>query len=104
VIPESFVNKHSKDLPGNNVAAVIWYGRSMSPTFTLFDPILCVSNGKMFYGIFGDSNGDSPEVIGEASWRMATACFPDGKISGSNGHGAADVTCELPTNADTCQH
>jgi len=73
VIPESFVNKHSADLPGNNVAAVI-------------------CNGKMFYGIFGDSNGDSPQVIGEASWRMGTACFPDGNISGANGHAPADVT------------
>jgi len=73
VIPESFVNKNIKDLPGNNVAAVI-------------------CNGNMFYGVFGDSNGDSPEVIGEASWRMGTACFPDGDISGANGHGATDVT------------
>jgi len=73
VIPESFVNKYPKDLPGNNVAAVI-------------------CNGNMFYGIFGDSNGDSPEVIGEASWKMGQACFPDGDISGANGHGAADVT------------
>jgi chitosanase len=48
----------------------------------------------MFYGIFGDSNGDSPEVIGEASWRMGTACYPDGHISGANGHGQPDVTCE----------
>jgi chitosanase len=49
----------------------------------------------MFYGIFGDSNGDSPEVIGEASWLMGKACFPDGDISGANGHGAVDVTCEF---------
>ena len=49
----------------------------------------------MFFGIFGDSNGDSPEVIGEASWRMGTACFPDGNISGANGHAGADVTCEF---------
>ncbi|KIM91630.1 glycoside hydrolase family 75 protein, partial [Piloderma croceum F 1598] len=73
VVPESFVNKHSKDLPGNNLAAVI-------------------CGDKMFYGIFGDSNGDSPEVIGEASWRMGTACYPDGHISGANGHGQPDVT------------
>lgn len=73
VIPESFVNKHAQDLPGNNIAAVI-----------------CA--GKMYYGIFGDSNGASPEVIGEASWRMGTACFPKDNISGANGHGATDVT------------
>jgi len=81
VTPESFVNKHIEDLPGNNVAAVI-------------------CNGNMFYGIFGDSNGDSPEVIGEASWRMGTACFPDGDISGANGHGAVDVTYIVFTGKD----
>jgi len=81
VIPESFVNKNSKAIPGNNLAAVI-------------------CNGKMFYGIFGDSNGDSPQVIGEASWRMATACFPDGKISGANGHAPVDVTYIVFTGAD----
>jgi chitosanase len=58
----------------------------------------------MFYGIFGDSNGASPEVIGEASWRMGKACFPDGNISGANGHGGVDVTCRFhifmrPSNA-----
>jgi len=42
----------------------------------------------MFYGIFGAS----PEVVGEASWKMGTACFPDDSISGANGHGATDVT------------
>jgi len=73
VIPQSFVSQYIKDLPGNNIAAVI-------------------CNGNMFYGIFGDSNGDSPEVIGEASWRMGTACFPDGNISGANGHAGVDVT------------
>jgi chitosanase len=73
VIPETFVSKHAGDLPGNNVAAVI-------------------CNGNLFYGIFGDSNGASPNVIGEASWRMGTACFPNDQISGGNGHGAVDVT------------
>lgn len=74
VIPESFVNKNEKLLPGNNVVAVI-------------------CGGKMFYAIFGDTNGDSPEVIGEASWRMAQACFPTENLNGNNGHVPADVTC-----------
>jgi chitosanase len=73
VIPGSFVDKHSDELPGNNVVAVI-------------------CNGNMFYGIFGDTNGDTPEVIGEASWRMARACFPNSGISGNNGHAQAVVT------------
>ena len=93
MIPESFVNKHSSDLPGNNVAAVIWYANLPLNIITDLIYLRYTSNGKMFYGIFGDSNGASPEVIGEASWRMGKACFPDGNISGANGHGEADVTC-----------
>jgi chitosanase len=49
----------------------------------------------MFYGIYGDSDGDSPEDIGEASWLMARTCFPDEDLNGNNGHDALDVTCEL---------
>ncbi|KIM71577.1 glycoside hydrolase family 75 protein [Piloderma croceum F 1598] len=81
VIPGNWVNGHSKELPGNNVAAVI-------------------CGGKMYYGIFGDTNGATPEVIGEASYRMGTACFPNDHISGANGHGAMDVTYIVFTGKD----
>ncbi|KAF7974240.1 hypothetical protein HWV62_13128 [Athelia sp. TMB] len=81
VIPQAFQTKYAKALPGNNVVAVI-------------------CDGKMYYGIFGDTNGASPEVIGEASWRMGQACFPDDNISGENGHGASDVTYIVFTGAD----
>jgi len=81
VIPQKYVNTVMKDLPGNNVVAVI-------------------CDGKMYYGIFGDTNGDSPEVIGEASWRFAQTCFPNGKITGNNGHGQADVTYIVYTGKD----
>ena len=47
----------------------------------------------MYYGIFGDSNGDSPQVTGEASWLMARTCFPEEDLNGNKGHTAADVTC-----------
>ncbi|KAL4773368.1 fungal chitosanase of glycosyl hydrolase group 75-domain-containing protein [Aspergillus nidulans var. acristatus] len=57
VIPEDYLDKHEAGLPGNNIAAVI-------------------CNGNMFYGILGDTNGDSPEVTGEASWLLARTCFP----------------------------
>lgn len=73
VIPQSFQTKNEKLLPGNNIAAVI-------------------CDGKIYYGIFGDTNGAGTEVIGEASWRMGQACFPNDNISGENGHGASDVT------------
>ncbi|KAF7973572.1 hypothetical protein HWV62_14846 [Athelia sp. TMB] len=81
VIPQKYVNTVMSSLPGNNVVAVI-------------------CDGKMYYGIFGDTNGDSPEVIGEASWRFAQTCFPNGKITGNNGHGAADVTYITFTGKD----
>lgn len=48
----------------------------------------------MFYGIYGDSDGDSPQVIGEASWLMARTCFPNDDLNGNSGHGDADVTCK----------
>lgn len=48
----------------------------------------------MFYGVYGDSDGDTPQVIGEASWLMARTCFPDEDLNGNNGHTEADVTCE----------
>lgn len=47
----------------------------------------------MFYGILGDSNGDSPQVTGEASWLMARTCFPNEGLNGNNGHTGVDVTC-----------
>jgi chitosanase len=54
------------------------------------------SDNKMYYAIFGDTNGDDPETIGEASWLLGTACFPNDGISGGKGHDQADVTCEFP--------
>lgn len=81
VVPQSFQTKYAKTLPGNNVVAVI-------------------CDGKMYYGIFGDTNGADPEIIGEASWRMGQACFPDDNISGENGHGADDVTYIVFTGTD----
>lgn len=47
----------------------------------------------MFYGIMGDTNGDVPEVIGEASWSMVQACFPNQGLNGSAGHPQTDVLC-----------
>lgn len=63
----------------------------------------------MYYGILGDSNGDDPEVTGEASWLMARTCFPDDDLNGAEGHAEADVTCKpytrwpetFPSNIET---
>jgi len=54
-----------------------------------------ICDGKMFYAVFADSNGDTPQVIGEASLVLGNACFPDAGLSGAVGHGDADVACEF---------
>ncbi|KAJ7910503.1 fungal chitosanase of glycosyl hydrolase group 75-domain-containing protein [Mycena leptocephala] len=74
VIPDQF---QSADLQPNALGAII-------------------CNGKMFYAIFGDTNGDgvTVEVTGEGSLLLGQACFPDDGISGNNGHTAPDVACE----------
>jgi len=81
VIPDKFAVANKDKLPGNNIVAVI-------------------CNGKMFYGIFGDTNGDSPQVTGEASWLMARTCFPADNLTGANGHVPADVTYIFFTGPD----
>ncbi|KAJ5657886.1 uncharacterized protein N7484_001535 [Penicillium longicatenatum] len=81
VIPDKFGTTYQSVLPGNNVGAVI-------------------CDGKMFYGIYGDSDGDDPEVIGEASWLMARTCFPNDDLNGNAGHGSVDVTYILFTGKD----
>ncbi|KAJ5164446.1 Fungal chitosanase [Penicillium coprophilum] len=78
VIPDTFAKAYESSLKGNNIGAVI-------------------CDGKMFYGIFGDTDGDNPEVIGEASWLMARTCFPNDDLNGNSGHGDADVTYILFT-------
>ncbi|KAK0227562.1 fungal chitosanase of glycosyl hydrolase group 75-domain-containing protein [Armillaria fumosa] len=71
VIPQSFWDAH-QDIRPNALGAII-------------------CDGKMFYGIFGDTNGDDPEVIGEASLVLAQACFPNENLGGDNGHSPLDV-------------
>ncbi|KAJ5087210.1 hypothetical protein N7456_010826 [Penicillium angulare] len=81
VIPDKFGTTYENVLPGNNIGAVI-------------------CDGKMFYGIYGDSDGDDPQVIGEASWLMARTCFPNDDLNGNSGHGDVDVTYILFTGKD----
>ncbi|KAK7056744.1 hypothetical protein VNI00_002461 [Paramarasmius palmivorus] len=51
--------------------------------------IIC--SGKIFYGIFGDTNGANPQMIGEASYLLARTCFPQDDLNGNRGHDARDV-------------
>ncbi|KAJ7576857.1 fungal chitosanase of glycosyl hydrolase group 75-domain-containing protein [Mycena floridula] len=50
-----------------------------------------ICNDRLFYAIYGDQNGASPEVIGEASIMLAKTCFPNDNISGNSGHDKVDV-------------
>ncbi|KAF9877999.1 zn 2cys6 transcription factor [Colletotrichum karsti] len=51
-----------------------------------------VCNNSMYYGIWGDTNGDDgPQaMVGEASISLATACFGNG-VHGNQGHDINDV-------------
>ncbi|KAJ6555143.1 fungal chitosanase of glycosyl hydrolase group 75-domain-containing protein [Mycena vulgaris] len=71
VIPDQFTSPHLKP---NSLGAII-------------------CDGKMFYAIFGDTNGDgvTTEVTGEASILLAQTCFPNAGISGNVGHDEPDV-------------
>src|SRR5271170_7186497 len=74
VVPNSFF-QHSH-IPPNAISAV-------------------VCRGKVFYGIMGDTDGDNPEVIGEASFLMGQTCFPNEDLGGDNGHASLDVLCRF---------
>jgi chitosanase len=54
VVPESFVSEHN--IPNNSISVVI-----------------CA--GQMFYAILGDTNGEDPGVIGEASILLGQTLF-----------------------------
>ncbi|KAK0445348.1 fungal chitosanase of glycosyl hydrolase group 75-domain-containing protein [Desarmillaria tabescens] len=71
VIPQTFWDAH-QDIKPNALGAVI-------------------CDGKMFYGIFGDTNGDDPQVIDEASLVLAQTCFPGEGLGGNKGHTPLDV-------------
>lgn len=72
VVPDSYVKDHK--IPGNAISVVI-----------------CA--GQMYYAVMGDTDGDTPEVIGEASWLVGQACFPKEGLNGGKGHGQVDVLC-----------
>jgi chitosanase len=43
----------------------------------------------------GDTDGDNPETIGEASILLAQTCFPDEGLNGNSGHETLDILCTL---------
>jgi len=74
VVPDEFVQR--KKIPENALSAV-------------------VCNGTMYYAIMGDTNGNTPEVIGEASWLMGQTCFPSLNLNGGNAYEPRDVLCMI---------
>jgi len=80
VVPDSFATE--KKIPPNAISAVI-------------------CNGQMYYAIMGDTNGNVPQVIGEASWLMGQTCFPDEDLSGGNAHSSNDVLCIIIPHRET---
>lgn len=54
--------------------------------------VAVVCGGQLFYGIWGDINGDDhgQPLVGEASLALATLCFGPG-MNANSGHEAADV-------------
>ncbi|KAF8218012.1 fungal chitosanase of glycosyl hydrolase group 75-domain-containing protein [Mycena galopus ATCC 62051] len=86
VLPERFTTQYKSILKDNALGAII-----------------CGS--KMLYGIYGDQDADSPQVIGEASILIGQTCFPGGAIDGGNGHAESDVAyivfgSEVPTGVE----
>ncbi|CBF77000.1 hypothetical protein AN4686.2 [Aspergillus nidulans FGSC A4] len=81
VIPQAFLEANPTAIPGQNVAAVI-------------------CNNKMFYAVLGDTNGNNPQVTGEASWLLARSCFPENNLNGNRGHDKADVIYILFTGPE----
>ncbi|CAN6656098.1 hypothetical protein TRVA0_028S01662 [Trichomonascus vanleenenianus] len=88
-----------RDLNPNYIPYVVFGNEGeYSPTF---DPreygvqplsvMAVVCNGKLLYGVWGDTNGDDgPPLVGEASLSLATECF--GKsMDNDNGHVKKDV-------------
>ncbi|KAJ7697243.1 fungal chitosanase of glycosyl hydrolase group 75-domain-containing protein, partial [Mycena rosella] len=72
VLPETFVHQYADIIEPNAVGAI-------------------VCNGQMLYGILGDTNAATPEVIGEGSLLLAKTCFLKERLNGRAGHTALDV-------------
>ncbi|RSL92765.1 hypothetical protein BHE90_005132 [Fusarium euwallaceae] len=91
-----------KDLDANIHPYIVFGNEGTKSGWKTFDPekhgikplsvMAVVCGNKMFYGIWGDENGDDGDypMVGEASISLATACF--GKsMNGNFGHSEDDV-------------
>ncbi|KAJ6439472.1 chitosanase CSN1 [Purpureocillium lavendulum] len=84
------------DLDANLHPYVVFGNEGASPSFRPQDHgikplsvMAVVCNNQVFYGVWGDTNGFTS--TGEASLALGKLCFPDGGLSGDNGHDEKDV-------------
>ncbi|KAB8067779.1 fungal chitosanase of glycosyl hydrolase group 75-domain-containing protein [Aspergillus leporis] len=84
------------DLDANIHPYIVFGNEDDSPKFLPKDHgmqplsvMAVVCNGKLHYGIWGDTNGGTS--TGEASLSMAELCFPEENPSGDSGHDDNDV-------------
>ncbi|KAL2064467.1 hypothetical protein VTL71DRAFT_4961, partial [Oculimacula yallundae] len=106
-------NKGAQGLDAYIHTYVVFGNVGTNPGFVNYDPrkdgvrelgliaAVC-GNGKMFYGVWGDENGDDGPraVIGEASISMATLCYGKNAVDGNTGHDETDVLYLAFTGAD----
>ncbi|KAI1817482.1 chitosanase [Poronia punctata] len=100
-----------EDLDANAHPYVVLGNFGSREGYTNFDPqeygieplsvVAVVCGGQLYYGIWGDENGDDGEraVIGESSISLATACFGT-SMTGNNGHDETDVLYIAFTGSD----
>ncbi|KAL6904076.1 putative chitosanase CSN1 [Trichoderma evansii] len=84
------------DLNANVHPYVVFGNEGASPSFNPqskgmkpLSVMAVVCNNQVFYGVWGDTNGFTS--TGEASIALGELCFPNGGLSGDNGHDPKDV-------------
>ncbi|GBF64510.1 endo-chitosanase [Trichophyton mentagrophytes] len=84
------------DLDANLHGYVVFGNEGKRPSYLPSDSgieplsvIAVVCNNRLFYGIWGDTNGNTD--TGEVSISLARACFPENNLTGNNGHEDHDV-------------
>ncbi|EAS28569.3 chitosanase [Coccidioides immitis RS] len=86
-IPDLDSNKHGYVVLGNEGSSP-----SFNPAEYGIKPLSVVAvvcNNRLFYGVWGDTNGGT--LVGETSVSLAQACFPKEGLNGDNGHEKHDV-------------
>ncbi|KAM0327181.1 hypothetical protein ACHAQA_006313 [Verticillium albo-atrum] len=91
-----------EDLDANVHPYVVFGNEGTKKDWPTFDPkehgieplsiMAVVCNNSLFYGIWGDTNGDDGDeaMVGEASISLATLCFGR-SVNGNSGHDDNDV-------------